>query len=43
MQIKRKLMNQTRENNKNLILVPNLVCLAQIWAHKIFFKEFYLY
>ena len=36
-------MNQTWENDKKPNLGPILARLAQIWASKTFFREFYLY
>ena len=35
-------MNQTWENKKKLNLESILVCLAQIWVHKLFWR-FHLY
>ena len=36
-------MNQTRKNSKKPNFGLILACLAQIWAPKTFFREFYLY
>ena len=43
MHFKGKLMPQTWENGKNLILDLILACLTQIWAQKNIFAEFYLH
>ena len=42
MQFKGKIMNQTWENSKNLVLGSILAHLAQIWVHKICFVDFTL-
>ena len=39
MQFQGKLMNQTWENGKNLVLDPILAHLTQIWAAKFFIQK----
>ena len=43
MEFKGKLVNQTWENGKNLILGPILARLAKIWAPRFVFQQIYLY